>query len=74
MIHREYTLSRAKRILREAGFKVETSWYYNFKLIPYPFDVKLPRFAVAQSKLFENLDKTPLKFLGTGFIVKATKQ
>ncbi|MBI5645194.1 methyltransferase domain-containing protein [Candidatus Kaiserbacteria bacterium] len=73
LLHREYTKRGFETLLREHGFESEKTLYYNFKLIPYPLDRLLPRFTVAQSRIFEHLDKTPLKFLGTGFIVKARK-
>lgn len=72
--HREYTARRARELLAKHGFTPERTVYYNFKLVPYPFDVKLPRLTVAQSKLFEYLDRTPLRFFGTGFIVSAKKK
>lgn len=72
--HREYTLRRAQQLLEQYGFQPSEAVYYNFKLIPYPLDVRFPVFTVAQSKLFERFDKTPLRFCGTGFIVKAVKK
>jgi len=72
--HREYTAARATQLLTDHGFDVEDVLYYNFKLIPYPFDRKLARFTVMQSRLFEHLDRGPFKWFGTGFIVKATKR
>jgi SAM-dependent methyltransferase len=72
--HREYTLARAERLLAAHGFTAKRTWYYNFKLVPYPFDVKFPRLTVALSKVFEHLDRLPiLRSIGTGFIVKATR-
>lgn len=72
--HREYALKRATSLLETNGFKVETVLYYNFKIIPYPLDAWLPRLTVIQSKLFEPLDCTPLRFIGTGLIIKAKKK
>lgn len=73
--HREYTLSRARRILESAGFTPERAWYYNFKLVPYPFDVWFPRFTVWLSKVFEYLDGVFFfRAIGTAFIVKAIRR
>jgi ubiquinone/menaquinone biosynthesis C-methylase UbiE len=72
--HREYTLRRAEKLLLRSGFTTETIRSYNFKLVPYPFDVWFPLFTVAQSKLFEYLDRTPLRWIGTAFIVSARKK
>ena len=72
--HREYSLVQARALLAEHGFKPDYVVYYNFKLVPYPFDVWLPRLTVMQSRILEVLDRTPLAFLGTGFIVRATHE
>jgi len=72
--HREYTARDASALLAKHGFKTERIVYYNFKLMPYPLDRILHRLTVAQSALFEHLDQGPLKWLGTGFILKAIKQ
>ncbi|KKW19786.1 MAG: Methyltransferase [Parcubacteria group bacterium GW2011_GWA2_51_10] len=71
--HREYTLARARSLLARHGFATEEARFYNFKLIPYPLDRKLPRLTIWQSKLLESLDHTPFHFLGTAFILKAKK-
>jgi len=72
--HREYTAKGATALLEQHRFNVEEILYYNFKLIPYPLDRKLPRFTVMQSRIFEHLDRGPFKWLGTAFIVRATKR
>lgn len=72
--HREYTAQRAKKLLTENGFLPERIIYYNFKLIPYPLDHLFPRFTVFLSRIFEPLDRTPLAFFGTGFIVMARRK
>ncbi|HEY4526519.1 MAG TPA: class I SAM-dependent methyltransferase [Candidatus Paceibacterota bacterium] len=74
VMHREYTARRAMELLTDHGFDVEDVLYYNFKLIPYPLDRKLARFTVMQSRIFEHLDRGPLKWLGTAFIIRATKR
>ncbi len=74
LLHREYTVKRTLEQFREHGFEPTGVVYYNFKLVPFPLDRYLPRFTVWTSKVFEHLDKTPLKFLGTAFIVEAKKR
>lgn len=69
--HKEYTVKGVKEQLKKQGFETTEVVYYNFKLIPYPLDNMLGRFTVIQSAIFEILDRTPLKWLGTAFIVKA---
>lgn len=71
--HREYTARNAARLLEQHGFKVEEVLYYNFRLIPYPLDRFFPHLTVMQSRIFEKLDKTVLRWLGTAFILRATK-
>lgn len=69
LTHREYTPKIVHDLLRPENLKITKTQFYNFKLIPYPFDKIFPRFTVWQSRLCEKLDRTPLYFLGTGFIV-----
>ena len=73
LLHREYTVKRTLAQLRAHGFEPTEVLYYNFKLVPFPLDRFFPRCTVWTSKIFEHFDKTPLRFLGTAFIVKATK-
>lgn len=74
LAHKEYTLKQTVKFLEKNRLKVSKIIYYNFKLIPYPLDKWFPKITIWQSKLFERLDSTFLKFLGTGFIIKARKQ
>lgn len=71
--HREYTLARAQELLKGNGFSIRDVLYYNFKLIPYPLDRNFPRLTVWQSGIFESFGRSPLRFLGTAFIVKTVK-
>ena len=74
LLHREYTLRRVKSLLRDHGFKPEGVAYYNVKLVPLPFDRMFPTFTARFTGACEWLSNTPLKFLATGFIVRATKK
>ncbi len=74
LLHREYTVKRTLEQFRAHGFEPTRVLYYNFKLVPFPLDRYLPRFTVWTSMLLEHLDHTPLKFLGTAFIVEAKKK
>ena len=74
LLHREYTVKRTIQQFKDHGFDVKRVVYYNFKLVPFPLDRLFPRFTVWTSKIFEHLDRTPLKFLGTAFIIEATKK
>lgn len=73
LLHREYTKKRTIALMRAHGFETTEVLYYNLKLVPYPLDRLFPRVTVWFSKVCESLDRTPLKFLGTAFIVEAKK-
>lgn len=74
LVHREYTEREVLKMIQDAALRVEEISYYNFKLIPYPFDQWLPRLTVWQSRLFEYSMPRFLRTIGTGFIVAARKQ
>jgi len=71
LVHKEYTLKEVRTLLEKNGLMVESYIYFNFKLIPHPFDQIFPKLTILQSRLFEHLDKTFMRFIGTGFIVRA---
>ncbi len=73
LVHREYTESEVLAMLKAAGLHIEQVVYYNFKLIPYPFDQWFPRLTVWQSQLLEYSLPHWLRTIGTGFIVAARK-
>lgn len=69
--HREYTESAYGRLLGQNGLRAIDIVYYNFKLVPSPLDRLLPRWTIWTSSGLEFLRAGPLRWLGTGFIVKA---
>jgi SAM-dependent methyltransferase len=72
--HREYTVSTARTMMKKYGVTSDRVWFYNFKLIPWPLDQWFPRFTVWQSKVFEGLDSTPLRFIGTAFNLRGVRK
>lgn len=72
--HREYTEAAYTRLLSTHGLHVEDVLYYNFKLIPAPFDRWFPGMTVRLSERLERLCRSRMRWLGTGFIVKTTKR
>lgn len=74
LVHREYGERAVHRMLKDAGLQIEHISYYNFKLVPYPFDQWFPHFTVWQSKLLEYSLPNFLRGIGTGFIVAARKK
>jgi SAM-dependent methyltransferase len=73
LLHREYSRRGFADLLERHGFSARETVYYNFKLVPYPLDRLFPRLTVRQSTVFEKFG-APLRFLGTGFIVRALKK
>ena len=47
--------------------------YYDFNVLPRPLDGDHPRVAVALAERLEVLYRTPLRWLGTGFLVRARR-
>jgi ubiquinone/menaquinone biosynthesis C-methylase UbiE len=74
LLHREYTVKRAKQLMETHGLKVDAVSYYNVKLVPLPLDRLLPRFTVWFSAALEWFALTPLRFTATGFILRAEKR
>ncbi len=74
LLHREYTAKRVRALMDEHGFDTVDVLYYNLKLVPYPLDRLFPRFTVWFSHVCEKLDRTPLRWFGTAFIVEARKR
>mgnify|MGYP001579902105 CR=1 FL=1 len=74
LLHREYTLRNAQTALTQNGFEVNAVSYYNVKLVPLPLDRFFPSATVRLSHAAERLTQTPLKWLATGFIVRAKKR
>jgi ubiquinone/menaquinone biosynthesis C-methylase UbiE len=73
VFHREYLKGAYSRLVTSCGFSDVQATYYNFRVIPRPFDYWFGRLSAAISRALEPLRRTPLRFLGTGFIVEAKK-
>lgn len=58
------------RMLSEVGFVVENSVYYDYRLIPSPFDIYFPSLSLFVSEFFEAHNKIQSKYLTTGYILK----
>ena len=71
--HREYREREYCRLLESHGLRVADVVYYNFRIIVFPFDRWMPRVTVALSRALERFGRGSLRWLGTGFIVKAEK-
>jgi SAM-dependent methyltransferase len=74
VFHREYTVRGYSKLLEDNGFEVKKVVYYNFRLLPRPFDYWLPKTAVETAAILEPLRNTPLRFWATGFNIEAVKK
>lgn len=71
--HREYTEAACSDLFSSCGLSVKDCVYYNFKLSFAPLDILFPRLTVQVSQALEFLCRSPLRKLGTGFIIRAEK-
>lgn len=72
--HREYTEAEARAYLERHGLIADTAVYYNYKIVPFPFDQWFPRFTVWQSSILEQRCPRLRAMLATAFIVRGTKR
>ena len=73
VIHRSYREGAYKSILQSYSLVPEQVVYYDFQLFPHPLDRFLSAPAVWLAQKLEGLYQGKLRWLATGFIVKATK-
>ena len=71
--HREYSQREYTERLRRLGLQTVDVCGYNFKIALTPLDKWLPRLSIAVARKLEVLARTPLRFMGTSFIIKAQK-
>jgi len=69
--HREYSEREYRNLLASYGLKVADVVYYNFRIVLFPFDRLFPGLTVLLSRKMERFGRGKLRWLGTGFIVKA---
>jgi hypothetical protein len=67
------TVRAATQVLARSGATVETAVYYNFNVLLSPLDEVLPRWTVPWIASLERLRNSPLRWLGTGFVIRARK-
>lgn len=73
LLERPISLSEFRNLLTGNGFKVCDVVYYDFNLWVTPFESYFPKLSVSTSRKLEFLCRSPLRGLGTGYIVKAIK-
>lgn len=74
LLHREYTVRRARELMEKQGLRVDACIYYNAKLIPFPLDRFFPRTTVWFSHICEWLTRTPFRWTATGFMLRGIKK
>jgi len=62
-----------RRQLTEAGFRVDEDRYVQFTLLPSPFCALLSKLKVGFEDRLERLDRTPLRVIGSCYILSARK-
>ncbi|WP_447977158.1 class I SAM-dependent methyltransferase [Candidatus Nitrospira bockiana] len=72
LTHRFYSVGEYRRLTGRHGFQLDRVEFYNFPLLPRPFDVLAPGLTAMTVKLASPLRRTPLKFMGTGFVALST--
>jgi len=65
-----YTVEQIGALLRGNGLLPDRIVYYDMNLCPPPFDQRFPRFAQDVAERFEFLARSPLRALGTAFVVR----
>jgi SAM-dependent methyltransferase len=68
-----WTPRAACRIVELLVGEVREVAYYHFGMFPAPLDEFFPRAALKTARRLERLQKTPLRWLGAGFLIKAQK-
>jgi hypothetical protein len=71
---RLWTPGTARRIVERLVGPVQATAYYNFGFMLSPLDTIFPTTAKTAAQNLERLHKSPLRWLGAGFIVKAEKR
>jgi ubiquinone/menaquinone biosynthesis C-methylase UbiE len=73
LVHREYAEGEYFELARRNGLEPDVAVYYNFKLVPSPLDRWLEGFTVWSSRQLERLARGPLRWLGTGMLIRVRK-
>jgi ubiquinone/menaquinone biosynthesis C-methylase UbiE len=71
--HREFSRQSLSTELAKLGLKDDAIVYYNAQVLPSPLDKWFPRLDVGLAHLLEPLLSSSLKWIGTGFIMRAAK-
>jgi SAM-dependent methyltransferase len=67
---KNFAMRDADQLLVRHGLARGESHYYDFNMLIPPFDSRLPRVARSFQRRLAFLDRTPLRWLGTAFVVQ----
>ena len=73
LIHRFSSVGGYARATAEQCFHLQRVEFYNFPVLPRPFDVLWPRLTAATARLATGLRHTALRFCGTEFVAVPTQ-
>jgi SAM-dependent methyltransferase len=68
------TENEMRALCMSAGLEVEDVVYFDFNVLVAPLDRWLPRASVWLAERLEGLRRTPLRFLGSAYILKCRKR
>lgn len=67
---RNFSIGYADRLLRRHGLVRDDAHYYDFNVLVPPLDRRLPRVARWLQRRLAFLDRTPLRWVGTAFVIQ----
>jgi SAM-dependent methyltransferase len=67
---RNFSIGHADRLLRRHGLARDDAHYYDFNVLVPPLDRRAPRVARWLQRRLAFLDRTPLRWIGTAFVVQ----
>jgi len=71
--HKEFKESETKNKWGDYGIRLNDSVYYNFRLIPKPFDKMFKSIDLWIARCLQKLSRSPLRFLATAMVLKGVK-
>jgi len=63
-----------REIMTKYGFRIDTDRYAHFTLLPTPFCALISKFKLAIDQGLEVLDRTPLRIIGSCYLLSARKE
>ncbi|MFC1895395.1 class I SAM-dependent methyltransferase [Thermodesulfobacteriota bacterium] len=71
--HRARTEAHCRRLIASHNLMTDDIVFYNFRLVLRPLDQVMPTFTAKSSQRLERFCRSRMRWLGTGFILKAIK-